>query len=331
MEAQMINKISALTFVLASMSALTGEAQAQKVWKHGMVEAKSDAGFVFMAEKGGFAAKNGIKIESMQFKGDAIALKALIAGEIDSYEGSPGAPMVAFSKGADVRLVGCYWPGLTYGIFTKADVKSIAELKGKTFGISSPGALPDLFARAVLEKNNLDSKDVQYAQMGSDTDRFRAVMAGVIQAAASSSEFTPVTEKMGLKLLVHAHDVTPDYIRFCTYMSSKSISSRPEEAAKFLASSIQAYRFALNNRDAVVKLTREMTSAKDDDPRAEFVFDEVVKLNAVDTEMSIDRKKLNWMKDLFVKTETLTSPVDLDKFIDGSVRDKALGLAGPKG
>ena len=167
--------------------------------------------------------------------------------------------------------------------------------------------------------------------MGSDTDRFRAVMAGVIQAAASSSEFTPITDKMGLKLLVHAHDVTPDYIRFCTYMSSKSISSRPEEAAKFLASLIQAYRFALKNRDAVVKLTREMTSAKDDDPRAEFVFDEVVKLNALDTEMSIDRKKLSWMKDLFVKTETLTSPVDLDKFIDGSVREKALALAGPKG
>ena len=61
----MIKKISALTFVLASMSALTGEAQAQKVWKHGMVEAKSDAGFVFMAEKGGFAAKNGIKIENV--------------------------------------------------------------------------------------------------------------------------------------------------------------------------------------------------------------------------------------------------------------------------
>ena len=98
-----------------------------------------------------------------------------------------------------------------------------------------------------------------------------------------------------------------------------------------MASSIQAYRFALKNRDAVVKLTREMTSAKDDDPRAEFVFDEVVKLNAVDTEMSIDRRKLSWMKDLFVKTETLTSPVDLDKFVDGSVREKALALAGPKG
>jgi NitT/TauT family transport system substrate-binding protein len=230
-----------------------------------------------------------------------------------------------------VRLVGCYWPGLTYAIFTKADVKSVSELKGKTFGISSPGALPDLFARAVLEKNKIDGKDVQYAQMGSDTDRFRAVMAGVIQAAASSSEFTPITDKMGLKVLVHAHDVTPDYIRFCTYMSAKSIATRPDEATKFLASSIQAYRHALKNRDAVIKLTREMTSTKEDDPRAEFVFDEVVRLNAIDSEMSIDRRKLNWMKDLFTKTEVLTSPVDLDKFIDGSLREKALTIAGPKG
>ncbi len=326
-----MKSISALAIALAGVAGLSGQAQAQKVWKHGMVEAKSDAGFVFMAEKGGFAEKNGIKLESMQFKGDAIALKALIAGEIDSYEGSPGAPMVAFSRGADVRLVGCYWPGLTYAIFSKADVKSITELKGKTFGISSPGALPDLFARAVLEKNNIDGKDVQYAAMGSDTDRFRAVMAGVIQAAASSSEFTPMTEKMGLKVLVHAHDVTPDYIRFCTYMSSKTISSRPDDAAKFLASSIQAYRHALKNRDQVVKLTREMTGAKEDDLRAEYVFDEVAKLNAVDSEMTIDRRKLDWMRDLFIKTETLQVPIQLDKFIDGGVREKALAIAGPKG
>ena len=326
-----MKSISALLAGLVCAACFSGPASAQRVWKHGMVEAKSDAGFVFMAEKGGFAEKNGIKLESMQFKGDAIALKALIAGEIDSYEGSPGAPMVAFSRGADVRLVGCYWPGLTYAIFTKKDVQSVAELKGQTFGISSPGALPDLFARAVLEKYNIDGKDVQYAAMGSDNDRFRAVMAGVIRAAASSSEFTALTEKMGLKVLVHAHDVTPDFVRFCTYMSSKTIATRPDDAAKFLASSIQAYRYAMKNRDAVVKLTREMTGAKDDDLRAEYVFDEVLKYDAIDTEMGIDRRKLEWMRSLFVKTETLQVPVDLDKFIDGRMREKALVIAGSKG
>jgi NitT/TauT family transport system substrate-binding protein len=326
----MMKPLTIITVAFACAALAPTAAFAQRVWKHGMVEAKSDAGFVFMAEKGGFAEKQGIKLETMQFKGDAIALKALIAGELDSYEGSPGAPMVAFSRGADVRLVGCYWPGLTYAIFTKADVKTVADLKGKAFGISSPGALPDLFARAVLEKYKLDAKDVQFAAMGSDTDRFRAVTAGVIQAAASSSEFTPMLDKMGLKVLVHAHDVTPDYIRFCTYMSPKSISTRPDDAAKFLAASIQAYRYALTHRPETVKLTREMTNAKEDDQRAEFVFDEVLRLNAIDTEMGVDMRKLTWMQELFVKTETLQKPIDLSKFVVTSVRDAALKIVGPK-
>jgi len=29
----------------------------EKVWKHGILEAKSDAGFIAMVDKGGFAAK----------------------------------------------------------------------------------------------------------------------------------------------------------------------------------------------------------------------------------------------------------------------------------
>lgn len=318
-----------VTLAAAGLALLPTAASAQKVWRHGMVEAKSDAGFVFMAEKRGFAEKLGIKLESMQFKGDALALKALIAGELDSYEGSPGAPMVAMSRGVDVRAVGCYWPGLTYGIFTKPDIATPDQLKGKSFAISSPGALPDLFARAVLEKYNIDAKDIQFAAMGSDTDRFRAVSAGVIGAAASSSEFVPMASKMGLKMLLHAHDVTPDYLRFCTYMSSKSITTRADDAAKFLAAEIQALRYAMSNKDEVVKLTREMTNAKDDDPRAEYVFEEVVRLKAIDPEMPIDRRKLDWMEQLFIKTETLTKPIDLNKFIDDSVRQKALAIAGP--
>jgi hypothetical protein len=73
-----------------------------------------------------------------------------------------------------------------------------------------------------------------------------------------------------------------------------------------------------------VKLTKEMTSAKDDDPRASFVFDEVNRYNAVDPEMPISEKRMDWMQNLFIKTGNMKTPVDLKKFIDVSVREKAL-------
>src|ERR1700730_11893126 len=79
---------------LTAMAASAG-AQEPKPWKHGPLEAKSDAGFIFMPAKGGFAEKQGLKLDVVQFKGDAIALKAMLAGELDTYEGSPGGPMFA--------------------------------------------------------------------------------------------------------------------------------------------------------------------------------------------------------------------------------------------
>jgi NitT/TauT family transport system substrate-binding protein len=55
-----------------------------KPWRDGIVEAKSDAGFVFMASQGGFAAKDGLDLDMVQFKGDALALRGMLAGELES-------------------------------------------------------------------------------------------------------------------------------------------------------------------------------------------------------------------------------------------------------
>ncbi|MGB8429809.1 MAG: hypothetical protein WCE72_08310, partial [Pseudolabrys sp.] len=80
---------------LMGLLVVPASAQELKLWRHGIVEAKSDAGIVFMGSRGGFAEKQGLKIEIQQFKGDTLALKSLLAGELDSYEGNPGSPMIA--------------------------------------------------------------------------------------------------------------------------------------------------------------------------------------------------------------------------------------------
>src|SRR5258708_22720424 len=273
-----------LLAVLASFG--TASAQQPAGWRHGVLEAKSDAGFVFMASKGGFMETQGLKVEMMQFKGDALALKALIAGELDTYEGSPGGPMLAASNGADIKLLGCYWPLLTYGIFSKASIASPQDFKGKVMAICSPGALPDLLARAVLEKNEIRSSEVRFAIMGSDADRFRAVMAGVVDAAAASTEFVPIAPA-GVKLLVHAHDAVPNYVRLCLYASGKTITQRRDQLVRFLAAQMAGVRHALNSRDDAIRLAKEMTEAKADDPRAAYIYDQVVRFSAITPDMAI--------------------------------------------
>jgi NitT/TauT family transport system substrate-binding protein len=142
------------SFVLAAVillgAALVADAQ-EKVWKHGILEAKSDAGFIAMVDKGGFAAKRGLKVELLQIKAGATLMKALISGEIDSVDMGAAESIVAGVRGTGVKIVGCTWPGVPQVVLAKANIKTLADLKGKTVAISSPGSLPDLLFRGMLD------------------------------------------------------------------------------------------------------------------------------------------------------------------------------------
>src|SRR4029079_7964969 len=97
----------------------TAHAQ-DKVWKHGILEAKSDAGFIAMVDKGGFAAKRGLKVEILQIKAGATLMKALVSGEIDSVDMGAAESIVAGVRGTGVRIVGCTWPGVPQVVLAKA-------------------------------------------------------------------------------------------------------------------------------------------------------------------------------------------------------------------
>src|SRR5260370_34135475 len=99
-----------------------------------------------------------------------------------------------------------------------------AELRGKACAMCGPGSLPDLLARAVLAQNSIPSSEVRLSIMGSDSDRFRALTAGVVDAASASTEFVPLAEKSSVRLLVHAADAVPNYVRVCIYTGSRILA-----------------------------------------------------------------------------------------------------------
>jgi len=315
--------------IVALASPEPAAAQATHHWKHGAILAKSDAGFFFMVQNG-FAEKQGLKLEIVQFKTDILALQALIAGEIDSFEGGPDGSMLASARGGDLKIIGCDWPGLPYGIFTRKEIGSLAELKGKTFAISAPSANPAVVARAVLQKNGVDPASVNFANLGGDLDRFKAVAAGVAAAAIVSNEYVPIAEKQGMKMLVAARDALPDYLRQCMMSSAKTLAARQDDAVHFMAAEIQAWRYATAHRDEELRLTREITGIKADDPRPEFVYDNALRSHAVDPEFSIPVDKLKWMDEELVRDGNLKQPVDVTKVIDPGIRAKALALVGAK-
>ena len=320
----MLKSFSAALFLVAAFSA----AQAQdKVWKHGILEAKSDAGFIAMVDKGGFGAKHGLKIEILQIKAGATLMKALIAGEIDSVDMGAAESIVAGVRGTGVKIVGCTWPGVPQVVLAKAEIKTLADLKGKNVAISSPGSLPDLLFRGMLDAANVPFSDVKLATQGADLDRYKSLIAGITDAAVVSNEFEAIMPP-NIKVLAKGSTAVPKFIRLCLATSSKVLTERRDDLVRFVAAEMDAYKYAAAHRDETVKLAHELTHAKPDDTRAAFITDQALREKQIDPALAIPADRIDWMQELFVKAGVIPKTVPTASLIDTSVHNDAAKLSG---
>src|SRR5579864_7402090 len=321
-------KIALAAAAVAMACALAAPAAAQdKAWRHGLINAKADAGIFMMVSTRDFAAKQGLKLEISQFKDDQIALKALIAGELDSFEGGPQGVFAADSKGADTRILGCHWVVVPHGIYAKDNIAKVADLKRKSIAVSAPNSMPDMLARSALEKYGVSDKDVKLAAIGSDHDRYQALIGGVVDAAVISNEYQPIAPK-NVHLLIAGRDAVPNFLRVCLISTAKKLAERGDDAVKFLAAEMNALRFALANRDAAIALTRDIIHAKPDDPRPAFVYDDAVEHKAVDPALPLPAEKIQWIQEQMAKAGKLAKPLDMKAVTAPEYRERALKLIG---
>jgi NitT/TauT family transport system substrate-binding protein len=311
-------------FALALLLGGLGQAATEepKLWKHGVIEPKGDAGFMWMVGSRDFAARHRLKIEIVSFKNGAIAHKALLSGEIDSIESSPGAAILAGSRGADIKIVGCDWPGVPHGLMVRAGIDSVGDLRGKTVAVAAPGSLPNLLLKAMLEQAKVSESDVKIASLGGDLERFKAVTAGVADAGIVAAEFMAVAPK-DVRMLLRGRDALPNYVRLCLTFTGKTLAARRGDAINFVAAEMDALRYTESHRDDTIALTREKTGAKPDDPKPAFAYDDTIKTGAIDPAVALPLDKLKWLQDELVKAGNLKAPVDLAKMTDVSVREEA--------
>ncbi|HET9715915.1 MAG TPA: ABC transporter substrate-binding protein [Pseudolabrys sp.] len=297
-------------------------AEELKPWKHAVIEPKGDAGFMLMVGQRDFASSHGLKLQIVPMKNGALAHKALLAGAVDSIESSPGAAILAGSRGADIKIIGCDWPGVPHGLMVRSAIAKVEDLKGKTIAVAAPGSLPNLLMNAILEQHNVALSEVRFANLGGDLDRYKAVLAGIADAGIVAAEFMAVAPK-DVKMLISGHEALPNYVRLCLSMTGKTIRDRREEAINFVAAQMDALRFSASHREETIQLTREAINAKSDDRRASYAFDDTLSKNAIDPSISLPMEKLSWMQGELVRSGNLKAAFDLQTITAPNIRAEA--------
>jgi NitT/TauT family transport system substrate-binding protein len=109
--------------------------------------------------------------------------------------------------------------------------------------------------------------------------------------------------------------------------SSKVLAERRDDLVKFIAAEMDAYKYAAAHRDETVKVAHELTNAKPDDKRADFIVDQAIREKQIDPTLAIPVDRIDWMQQLFVKAGVIPKSVASSTLIDTSVRDDAAKLA----
>ena len=304
-------------------------AQEPVPWRHGVMTPNGDAGFRFMMAEGGFAARQGFGLRMVAFDNEALMFKALMAGELETLEGSASAAMIATSKGGDLKILGCSWPKLRLSFFAHQGIGSLSALRGKTIGISSPGSLPELVARAMLGRAAIELRDVNFVELGNDAERVRAVASRKVDATVAGSDFATHTE-LGLKNLSHANDILPSFVSDCIVTRGDLWRKRFDDLIGLLTATMNGYDHALTHRADTVALARRIAKLPATDPMPVVNFDEVVQNRSILPTLELDITRLLWLRDFLADERLIDAEFEPGTMIDRSARGRALArVKGP--
>lgn len=151
----------------------------------------------------GIAKKFGIDLTEKDFSGDAPATQALIAGQVDTVNGSGATALLTQKTNDPAEIV--YVGDDTVGdiLFTAKDVTSAAQLKGKSVAVSSVGSYSYAEALLALKSLGLTTNDVTLQAVGHDSDRLAALKGGSVAGAILDNTLIPSLTSAGFRSLVN--------------------------------------------------------------------------------------------------------------------------------
>ncbi|MCF8480972.1 MAG: ABC transporter substrate-binding protein [Rhodospirillum sp.] len=301
-----------------------------KKWRHCVIRAKGDAGFFYIAKDRGFWEAHGLDVEIIEMKGSKDVMRVLLAGEADSSDLPVADIIPVWEKGGDIHALGGTLIGFPYAIYARKGIASWEELADKTFGTSSPGAAPHIFALAMLEAKGIPIDNIKIANAGGSVGRIRALAAGTLDATAASTEFVPDVDELGVKLMGLAKDDAPMFPRFVLTMTGNVLKDRFDDAAQFAAGYMEGLRYAASHRQDTIEVAAERTNGDPSDSRYSYSYDEIVDNGMISFDMEMPMEKIVWMRDMMFKSHLIDSKFDLAPYLDTRVREAALPLVREK-
>jgi NitT/TauT family transport system substrate-binding protein len=194
--------LASLTLGLAFMAAQPALADSIKI---ALPVASLESMPIYIAQAQDLFKKHNVDVEVITSRGGGEAMKAYISGDVQIV--ATGFPEVGLmrAKNVDVELFFAQTSRVPFAMIARKDenITSVAELKGKTIAVTSPGSLTANLARYFVQQAGLDpDKDVSLVSVGGGGEILGALKSGKADAAMLFEPFVTIGIQQGFATML---------------------------------------------------------------------------------------------------------------------------------
>ena len=190
---------------------------------------------------------------------------ALVSSSVD-YTLRAGSSFVSAARGLPVRIVLLATIKPFWGLVVRPQIKSVAELKGKSLGVPGLLGAQQLSAKYILKHYGLDpDKDVVYRVVETGA-RIPAIQSGAIDSSMMDYGEAFRAKKLGLKMLVNAADLH-GLLAGGLAVNIRKLKEQPDQVRRVLKAMVEALQYIQENPEGTqqvmadwLKIDREMAA-----------------------------------------------------------------------
>jgi ABC-type nitrate/sulfonate/bicarbonate transport system substrate-binding protein len=255
---------------LAALALSAGAAQAQQKIRVGWTIPAEESKYWMMRRPAEFPdLGKSYQIEWVQFQGTSPMTQALAAGALDCAtqgvlslaQGVSGGNLKAYIVAQHVFEkpggFSVYW-----AVKDESPIKSIADLKGKTVGISVLGGGTYGPFAMLLNGAGVDpQKDIKLVEVGFALSE-DAVRAGRVDAVNMNQPFAARAEaKGGLRKLFALSQAMPNIVHILDACRADFVEKNPDAVKAYVRDLTKGMKLALANREETLKVVSETLKA----------------------------------------------------------------------
>ncbi|MBI3076266.1 MAG: ABC transporter substrate-binding protein [Deltaproteobacteria bacterium] len=209
---------------------------------------------LYLAKEQGFFDPEGLAVQIPVFSSGTQNVQAMLAGDVQVAFGS--IEVLNLKKvGRDARFFWGIHNTMPFRLYSRPEIRSGKDLRGKRLAVSRFGAQSDTLTRYVLQHFGIEPvKEAAILQIGSTPARYAALKSGAVDATIMWFPQTLIADREGFRKLLDLSEIITEWQYMAYFAPVDYLRTHRDRVVRFLRGYLRGVRLAKQAPEEAIRL-----------------------------------------------------------------------------